>query len=127
MKIGELSRRTGVSIRMLRYYEAEGLLAPHRTSAGYREYGRADERTVDRIRLLGAAGMTLATIKQFLPCVRGEGPVFELCDELRVTLNEQISLVDHKMERLAASRDVLSKFLHDIEKADRMIGSATQS
>ncbi|TGS35810.1 MerR family DNA-binding transcriptional regulator, partial [Mesorhizobium sp. M8A.F.Ca.ET.182.01.1.1] len=31
MKIGELSRRTSVSIRMLRYYEAEGLLAPVRT------------------------------------------------------------------------------------------------
>ena len=31
MKIGELSRRTGVSVRMLRYYEGEGLLAPQRT------------------------------------------------------------------------------------------------
>jgi DNA-binding transcriptional MerR regulator len=115
MKIGELSRRTGVSIRMLRYYEAEGLLAPHRAASGYRDYGPEDERTVARIKLLGAAGMTLATIRQFLPCVRVDGPVFEPCDELRSVLNEQISVVDQKMGKLAQSRDVLSKFLRDIE------------
>ena len=34
MKIGELSRRSGVSIRMLRYYETEGLLKPKRTASG---------------------------------------------------------------------------------------------
>ncbi|MGJ5221899.1 MerR family transcriptional regulator, partial [Bradyrhizobium oligotrophicum] len=68
MKIGELSRRTGVSVRMLRYYEGQGLLAPVRTEAGYRDYGPAEEETVRRIKLLGAAGMTLDTIQQLLPC-----------------------------------------------------------
>ena len=63
MKIGELSRRTGVSVRMLRYYEGEGLLAPQRTESGYRDYGPAEEQTVRRIKLLGAAGMTLETIQ----------------------------------------------------------------
>ena len=63
MKIGELSRRTGVSVRMLRYYEAEGLLAPPRTDSGYRDYGPAEEETVRRIKMLGAAGMTLETIQ----------------------------------------------------------------
>lgn len=39
MRIGELARRTGVSERMLRYYEQEGLLRPARTTSGYRDYG----------------------------------------------------------------------------------------
>lgn len=116
MKIGELSKRTGVSIRMLRYYEAEGLLKPQRTTSGYRDYDPAEMRTVERIRLLGSAGMTLATIRQFLPCVRGDGPVFEPCDELRNVLHEQIRLADQKAERLARSRNVLESFLHDIEQ-----------
>ena len=68
MKIGELSRRTGVSVRMLRYYEGEGLLAPLRTNSGYRDYGLAEEETVRRIKMLGGAGMTLETIKRLLPC-----------------------------------------------------------
>jgi DNA-binding transcriptional MerR regulator len=37
--IGEASRRTGWSPRMLRYLEDEGLVVPGRTQAGYRRYG----------------------------------------------------------------------------------------
>ncbi|WP_274423587.1 MerR family transcriptional regulator [Chelativorans sp. YIM 93263] len=116
MKIGELSKRTGVSIRMLRYYEAEGLLKPQRTTSGYRDYDPAEERTVERIKLLGSAGMTLATIRQFLPCVRGEGSVFEPCDELRNALHEQIRLAHQKSEKLARSRKVLESFLQEVEQ-----------
>jgi len=38
MLIGELSRRTGVSAHLLRYYEALGLLGPGRGANGYHEY-----------------------------------------------------------------------------------------
>ena len=40
MQIGELSARTGASVRMLRYYEEQGLLEPRRTGSGYRDYAR---------------------------------------------------------------------------------------
>ncbi|RRV82460.1 MerR family transcriptional regulator [Stutzerimonas stutzeri] len=115
MKIGELSRRCEVSIRMLRYYEEEGLLKPQRSPSGFREYGPREEQTVERIKLLGSAGMTLATIKQFLPCIRGEGHLLEPCDELRSTLIEQIALVDQKTEKLMQSRKVLERFLLEIQ------------
>lgn len=115
MKIGELSRRSGVSIRMLRYYEAQGLLKPHRTGSGYRIYSALDEQTVERIKLLGAAGMTLATIRLFAPCIRGEGPVFEPCDELRTTLSEQLRLIDQKTEKLEQNRRMLERFMRDLD------------
>jgi hypothetical protein len=38
MRIGELSRRTGVNAHQLRYYEAQGLLEADRGTNGYREY-----------------------------------------------------------------------------------------
>ena len=38
MHIGELSVRTGVSRRALRYYEEQGLLLPQRQANGYRSY-----------------------------------------------------------------------------------------
>ena len=116
MKIGELSKRSGVSIRMLRYYETEGLLKPKRTASGYRDYAPEELRTVERIKLLGAAGMTLATILKFLPCVRGEGLAFEPCDELRSVLHEQIRLAEQKAAELAQSREVLQSFLHEVER-----------
>jgi len=39
MTIGETSRRSGWSARMLRYLEQEGLVVPSRSEAGYRRYG----------------------------------------------------------------------------------------
>jgi DNA-binding transcriptional MerR regulator len=116
MKIGDLSKRTGVSIRMLRYYESEGLLKPPRTSGGYRVYDLTDQNTVERIKLLGAAGMTLATIERFLPCIRAQAPVFEPCDELRALLHQQIRLIDDKTAELARSRATLDGFLQEINR-----------
>lgn len=115
MKIGELSRRCDVSIRMLRYYEAEGLLKPRRTESGYRDYGPVDVQCLERIKLLASAGMTLATIKQFADCIRGEGRIFEPCDELRATLRDHLLRIDEKAEKLNRHRAVLEKFISDIE------------
>ncbi|MND89393.1 MerR family transcriptional regulator [Agrobacterium tumefaciens] len=115
MKIGELSRRTSVSIRMLRYYEAEGLLAPVRTETGYRDYGPADVETVGRIRLLGSAGMTLAAIRDFLPCSLERRHAFETCDELKLKLRMQISSIDEQSRKLSESRSLLSDLLEAFE------------
>ena len=111
MKIGELSHRTGVSVRMLRYYEAEGLLAPARTGRGYRDYGPTEEETVRRIRSLGSAGMTLDIIRQLLPCVRTNHPAFVPCGELRRILTEQVDLLDRRIGSLVQSRRTLAGFL----------------
>jgi DNA-binding transcriptional MerR regulator len=115
MKIGELSRRTGVSIRMLRYYEAEGLLAPDRTESGYRSFGPADEDAVERIRLLGNAGMTLSAIREFLPCSLRQRHAFEPCDELKSKLRRQIGLIDEQKDNLARSREILADLLAAFE------------
>jgi DNA-binding transcriptional MerR regulator len=119
MKIGELSRRTGISVRMLRYYESEGLLAPVRTEGGYRDYALSDVDTVERIRLLGSAGMTLPTIREFLPCSLEQRHAFEPCDELKLKLRRQIDLVDEKRRKLAESRNLLSDLLRTFEESSR--------
>ncbi|MDA9525473.1 MerR family transcriptional regulator [Bradyrhizobium sp. CCBAU 11434] len=114
MKIGELSRRTGVSVRMLRYYEGEGLLAPQRTNAGYRDYGPEAEETVRRIKMLGSAGMKLETIQQLLPCVRNNDPAFTPCNELRRILAQQVGLIDKRIETLSQSRTILAGYLASV-------------
>jgi DNA-binding transcriptional MerR regulator len=117
MKIGKLSRRTGVSVRMLRYYEAEGLLSPPRTDAGYRDYGVAEEESVGCIEHLRAAGMTLGTIRKLLPCVTSNDPEFVPCDELRRILAEQVDILEQRIDGLARSRTILTGFLAKIREA----------
>ena len=122
MKIGELSRKTGVSVRMLRYYEAEGLLAPVRSQTGYRDYGPSSVDTVERIRLLGNAGMTLATIRDFLPCSLDQRHSFEPCDELQSKLLMQIEAIDEQSRKLSESRKLLTELLEAFEASKPTTG-----
>jgi DNA-binding transcriptional MerR regulator len=68
-RIGELSRRTGVSTRSLRYYEQQGLLLAARTSGGQRLYDSGAAARVDLIQLLFGAGVPSTGIVQLLPCI----------------------------------------------------------
>lgn len=69
MRIGELSKRTGVSPRSLRYYEQQGLLTSSRSEAGQRHYSPASVQRVSLIRQLFDAGMSSRVIATVLPCV----------------------------------------------------------
>jgi DNA-binding transcriptional MerR regulator len=65
LRIGELAKRTGVSVQTLRFYEAEGLLGPvRRTAARYRLYDEGSIERVEYIRRTQQAGATLADIRQ---------------------------------------------------------------
>lgn len=64
MKISELSKKTGISQRMLRYFEQEELLDPMRTTADYREYDSRDEARALEIREWQRLGLTLREIKK---------------------------------------------------------------
>lgn len=71
MTIGEVARRSGVTIRTLRYYERRGLLAPAaRRASGYRLYGDVELHKLAFIRQAKALGLTLAGIR---PLVAGDG------------------------------------------------------
>lgn len=115
MRIGELARRTGVSERMLRYYEQEGLLRPKRTDSGYRDYGPEEVDAAYRIRVLSAAGLKISSIRLLLPCVLGAKRVFHPCAEARAALRREVEKLDVKLHDLAQSRRVVASLLHAID------------
>jgi DNA-binding transcriptional MerR regulator len=67
LAIGELSRRTGVPVKTLRFYSDEGLLPPaERSRSGYRLYGPEAVLRIDLIRTLREAGLGLDSIEKVL-------------------------------------------------------------
>jgi len=62
--IREVVRRTGLTSRALRFYEARGLIAPLRTHKGRRLYGAAALERINQIVALKRAGLTLAQIQR---------------------------------------------------------------
>lgn len=65
--IGQLSKRAGVAIDTVRYYERNQLLVPAgRLLSGYRRYGEAELKRLRFIRRAKALGFTLADIRELL-------------------------------------------------------------
>ena len=65
MKINEVEALVGVTKKNIRFYEAQGLLAPRRNSEnGYRDYGDAEVETLRRIKLMRKLGVSLEEIRQ---------------------------------------------------------------
>lgn len=117
MRIGELALQTGVSERMLRYYEEQGLLRPARTETGYRDYGEAELQAVQRIKLLSESGIKLDAVRVLLPCMVDGPAVFDRCDDIVATLHEEVERLDQKLKALAKSRHIVASFLANLDDA----------
>lgn len=110
MRIGELADRTGVSPRSLRYYEQQGLLAPHRAGNGYRAYDELDAVRVANIKELLDAGLTLDDVRPALEKGCLEAPLrhaafcaeqLDRAHDRLATLDERITALQELRARLA--------------------------
>ncbi|MCM1975772.1 MULTISPECIES: MerR family transcriptional regulator [Streptomyces] len=117
MRIGELARRTGVSVRSLRYYETQGLLRSDRTPGGHREYAEAAVDRVIRIQELYAAGLHSDRVRQLLPCMRDEdgGPSAIATPRLVADLTVERDRIDRQIADLIRSRDTLDEVIRAAE------------
>ncbi|MFD3727763.1 MerR family transcriptional regulator [Streptomyces sp. NPDC058671] len=116
MRIGELSRRTGVHTHQLRYYEAQGLLDAERGANGYREYDEGAVLRVRQIRHLLGAGLSSEDIAYLLPCAVGEAPELLGCPELLTAMRSRMRRLDDRMEELARSRAALAVYIDAAER-----------
>jgi len=105
LRVGELARRTGLTVRTLHHYDEIGLLRPARRSvtvsgAGYRLYGAAEVERLTRIVLLKRLGLSLDEIRSGL-----DEPALSLARTLElqiVRLKEEIDGSTRLLRRLEA-------------------------
>ncbi|MGW6054979.1 MerR family transcriptional regulator [Streptomyces sp. NPDC055189] len=107
MRIGELATKAGVSVRALRYYEEQHLLASERSASGQRHYASSAVDRVQLIQQLYAAGLPSRTIVELLPCVE----TGEVTTELLHRLAAERSRIDAQIRSLTGTRDRLDDIL----------------
>ncbi|GAA5531664.1 MerR family transcriptional regulator [Deinococcus aluminii] len=129
LRIGELARRTGLTIRTLRHYDQIGLLTPAgRTEAEHRLYSETDLRTLQQIQSLKAIGLPLGQIRAVLqdPDHDPQGVIAEHIRVLEEQMERQRALLD-RLKRLdvrGASWSELTEVIGMSEKVDRMMETA---
>lgn len=107
LKVGELAKRTGLTVRALHHYDSIGLLRPTgRSDRGYRLYSREDVARLHGIQTLRRMGLSLADVAQLLD----DGAVMLaaiLARQIGV-LNQEIAQAQALRERLTAMQSILA-------------------
>ena len=99
LKIGELAKRTGLTVRTLHHYDDIKLLCPSgRSPSGYRLYDRSDIERLHRIQALRRLGLPLAEIAVLL-----EGDTADL----QTVIDQQIAVLEEQVQRTVSLRDRL--------------------
>jgi MerR family Zn(II)-responsive transcriptional regulator of zntA len=112
MRIGELSRRTGVSVRSLRYYEQKQLLCSRRLANGYRDLNEESIERVKAIQMYLGLGLTTDQIEEILQCSE-TSPLphpLPVCEEALLDLyQDKLQEVEHQVAVLIVLRDRLKE------------------
>ncbi|MGN9847323.1 MerR family transcriptional regulator [Nonomuraea sp. H19] len=107
MRVSELARRTGVTVRALRYYETVGLVVPRRRANGYREYDPISVRLVEHIRSLMALGLSVEETRPFVECLLSGADSGDVCPASLATYRRAIDQLEQRITQLAEQRDRL--------------------
>lgn len=110
MKVGELAKRTGLTVRTLHHYDEIGLLRPGgRTASGHRLYGDAEVRRLQQIASLRHLGLPLDEIRDCL-----DRPEYAL----ERVLDMQIDRIDEQIGRQARLRQLVAALRERVRSAE---------
>lgn len=106
MNIGQVAKASGVSAKMIRYYESIGLMqTADRTDAGYRQYSENDLHTLGFIRRARDLGFSLERIQTLLGLWQDRG---RQSAEVKKLAGSYIAELDEQIEKMMLIRQQLA-------------------
>lgn len=120
LKIGDVSKESGIGIEALRFYERSGLLGkPVRSESNYRLY---DEGVLERLAFIKKAqtlGFSLDEIGRIIADARsGASP----CDDVREIVRRRLAELDERMKEMKRYRKELAETLEEWDQVGRAPG-----
>lgn len=114
MRIGQLTKRTGVSRDTVRFYERQGLLVDvtrPEDSNNYKDYDEANVKRIEIIRYLQRFDFTLAECRELLDTRdrREDG-----CIDRNAVFAEKLLQIDEKIEALRGTRGAIERVMADL-------------
>ena len=106
MNIGQAAAASGISAKMLRYYETIGLIpAATRTEAGYRTYGAQEVETLRFIRRARDFGLKMDRVKLLVDLWHDQSRPSR---DVKAIALEQIAMLEGRIAELTAMKDALA-------------------
>lgn len=123
-KIEDVSIKTGLTKRAIRYYEDLNLISPKRTESGYRLYTDEDIEKIQKIiSLKDSLGFSLSEIKAALELdknvkniLSGEAADAETIDNYAKLIEKQIELIEEKSTKLLMAKQKFEELLLNLSK-----------
>jgi len=118
MTIGQMTARTGVPPRLLRFYEDRNLIVPARDHNGYRVYCELGVERIAQIRTLLDAGLPTKAIQALLPRLNGSEHTALSADgqEVLAALRREATSLQQRINELAARRAAVLRYADDVQR-----------
>ena len=110
MNIGEISKRSGVPAKTIRYYEDIGLIEPDRTPNGYRVFSEAD---LHRLSFLGRARKLGFSIEDCRNLIRLHEDETRASAEVKALALSHLASIEDKIAQLQEMRSALTDVISD--------------
>ena len=117
MRIGDLAKRAGTTLRTIRYYEQLGLIAPaSRTKGGFRLYAEEELRRLLLIRNLQLLDFPLAQVKLFFDQRRRGRVASDIAPDIRKILQRQLLEMENRIAQYRAMQESVRETIEILER-----------